>query len=102
MVFNSHIARHQQTAALTQTLEREMYGRLWRVDLSARPGFVDQLHLMPARMVLAGSLAISLLLAMLVGAIQLGQDRKRKSLVQQAQLATIRGELCRRHCWRVK
>ncbi len=89
VVFNNQITRPQPTAALSQTLEREVYGRLWRMDLSARPGFVDQLHLIPAQTVLAASLATSLLLAMLVGAIQLGQDRKRKNLLQQAQLATI-------------
>lgn len=89
VVFNSQLTRPPSTATLSQALEREVYGRLWRIDLYARPGFVDHLHLIPARTVLAASLATSLLLAALICAILLGQDRKRKSLVQQAQLATI-------------
>lgn len=88
-VFNSKYAQPLQRAVMSQSVEREVYGRLWRIEMSARPGFVGNLNLLPDRTVLAASLGASLLLAMLVGAIQLGQDRKRKSLIQQAQLATI-------------
>jgi PAS domain-containing protein len=88
-VFNSKYAQPLQRAVMSQSVEREVYGRLWRIEMSARPGFVGNLNLLPDRTVLAASLGASLLLAMLVGAIQLGQDRKRKILIQQAQLATI-------------
>ena len=88
-VFNSQKAHSDQQAPLHQTLEREVFGRLWRFDLSARPGFVENLHLLPSRSVLAVSLLTSLLATLLMGAIQLGRERKRKGIVQQAQLATI-------------
>ena len=88
-VFNSQKAHSGQQTRLHQTLEREVFGRLWRFDLSARPGFVENLHLLPSRSVLAVSLLTSLLATLLMGAIQLGRERKRKGIVQQAQLATI-------------
>jgi len=89
LVFNSKKAPPSQKTQLHQTLEREVFGRLWRFDLSERPGFVENLHLLSTRSVLAVSLLTSLLATLLMGAIQLGRDRKRKSIVQQAQLATI-------------
>lgn len=88
-VFNTLKQHPAQTAALNQALEREMYGRLWRIELSARPGFVEKLHLVPAKAVLGGSLLTSLLLSLLMGTVQVGRERKRKSILQQAQLATI-------------
>ena len=88
-VFNSLKRHPDQSSALSQTLEREIYGRLWRIDLSARPQFVANLYLLPSRNVLAGALLSSLLISLLMGAVQIGRERKRKNIVQQAQLATI-------------
>lgn len=88
-VFDSKKTSSLQKVVMSQSLEREVYGRLWRMEMSARPGFTDHLRLLPPSSVLAGSLTTSLLLALLVATVQLGQDRKRKNQVQQAQLATI-------------
>ncbi|MBY0411514.1 MAG: CHASE domain-containing protein, partial [Burkholderiaceae bacterium] len=88
-VFNSLKKHTEKKVGLNQTLEREVYGRLWRIELSGRPEFVDNLHLLSSKAVLGGSLLTSLLLSLLVGAVQVGRERQRKSIVQQAQLATI-------------
>jgi CHASE1-domain containing sensor protein len=59
LVFNSKKAPPSQKTQLHQTLEREVFGRLWRFDLSERPGFVENLHLLSTRSVLAVSLPFS-------------------------------------------
>jgi PAS domain S-box-containing protein len=88
-VFDSKRSGASGQSAITQMLEREIYGRLWRFDLTARPGFVAGLGQLSGRVVLAVGLVTSLLISLLVGALRMGQERKRKALIQQAQLATI-------------
>ncbi|WP_428001344.1 PAS domain S-box protein [Acidovorax sp.] len=88
-VFNSRRSEAPGASTLTQSLEREVYGRLWRFDLTARPGFIESLRQLSGRAVLAVGLVASLLVSLLVGALRAGQERKRKALLQQAQLATI-------------
>lgn len=88
-VFDSKRSDTTGTSTLTQMLEREVYGRLWRFDMTARPGFTTSLGQLSERAVLAAGLVTSLLVSLLMGALRAGQERKRKALLQQAQLATI-------------
>lgn len=88
-VFDSKSSGASGQSAITQMLEREVYGRLWRFDLTARPGFLAGLGQLSGRAVLAVGLGASVLISLLVGALRVGHERKRKALVQQAQLATI-------------
>lgn len=88
-VFNSQRQRTPVKTTLQQTLEREIYGRLWRFELSARPEFTKGLDQLSWRTVLAVGMVTSLLMSLLVGAVRSGLERKRKILQQQAQLATI-------------
>lgn len=88
-VFDSLRQPDKSEFALHQTLEREIYGRLWRIGLTARPGFVGSLGQFPWLAVLAVGAAASLLISLLIGALRVGVERKRKNLLQQAQLATI-------------
>lgn len=88
-IFNSSRTDTHRGASFNQTLESEIYGRLWRVDLVARPMFSQALGQVQPTTMLANGLLTSALLAMLIGALQLGQERKRKNALQQGQLATI-------------
>ncbi|MBU1354133.1 MAG: PAS domain S-box protein [Gammaproteobacteria bacterium] len=88
-VFDSKRSGASGQSVITQMLEREIYGRLWRFDLIARPGFVAGLGQFSGRAVFTVGLGVSLLISLLVGALRAGKERKRKALVQQAQLATI-------------
>lgn len=88
-VFNSKRSDASSQLSITQTLEREVYGRLWRFNLTARPGFLANLGQLSGEVVLAAGLVASLLFSLLVGAVTTGQKRKKKALLQQAKLATI-------------
>ena len=89
VVFSSKRSDAPERKAISQVLEREVYGRLWRFDLSARPGFVAGLGRFSGHGVLVVGLIVGILISLLVGALREGQERKRKALLQQAQLATI-------------
>ncbi len=88
-VFDSLRQSAKSDFALHQTLEREIYGRLWRIELTARSKFVGSLGQFSWLAVLAVGAAASLLISLLIGAVRVGVERKRKNLLQQAQLATI-------------
>ncbi|WP_306556554.1 PAS domain S-box protein [Acidovorax sp.] len=88
-VFDSRRQSDGSDVSFHQTLEREIYGRLWRFNLTARPEFVASLGQFSWLAVLAIGGGASLLIALLVGSARVGVERKRKNLLQQAQLATI-------------
>jgi PAS domain S-box-containing protein len=88
-VFDSLRQPAKSDIALHQTLEREIYGRLWRIGLTARPEFVGSLGQFSWLAALSVGAAASLLISLLIGALRVGVERKRKNLLQQAQLATI-------------
>ena len=88
-IFASSPPETRQKAPFSQTLESEMFGRLWRVDVTARPSFATSLGQLQPTSVLAAGLLTSTLLTMLIGALQLGRARERHNALQQGQLATI-------------
>ncbi|SHM12375.1 CHASE domain-containing hybrid sensor histidine kinase/response regulator [Phytopseudomonas punonensis] len=73
----------------TRSLEREVYGRLWRLEVSAHPLFVEAVDpTPPGRFFLIGLLA-SILLTGLVGTLLVARQRKQQVAAEQGRLATI-------------
>ena len=52
---------------MSQRAERSLYGRHWEVELAAYPAFTAQLNLLSPRLAWGGGLALTCLLAALVG-----------------------------------
>lgn len=70
-------------------VERPVFGRVWRLQFTAYPKFVDSVRQTSAWLVaILGSLA-SLLLALLVQLLKLNQRRQQIVVAQQARLAAI-------------
>ncbi|MDD1509077.1 CHASE domain-containing hybrid sensor histidine kinase/response regulator [Pseudomonas sp. CNPSo 3701] len=73
----------------TRSFEREVYGRLWRIEVSAHPLFVDAVDpTPPGRFFLIGLVA-SILLTGLVGTLLVARQRKQQVAAEQGRLATI-------------
>lgn len=89
IVFNSKRSKIDNKTDISSTLQGEVYGRIWRFELTARPGFVTGLKQLPASLVLAAGLIASFLVALLLSVLRAGHERKQKALLQKAQLATI-------------
>ncbi|WP_173426703.1 CHASE domain-containing protein [Pseudomonas sp. StFLB209] len=71
------------------TFEREIYGRIWRMEVGAHPQFVEALDpVSPSRVFVIGVLA-SLLLTTMVGTLLLSRQRQQEVIAGQARLATI-------------
>jgi PAS domain S-box-containing protein len=69
--------------------EPEVFGRRWRVELSVSAPFVKSLHLLGPSTVLVTGAVLSLLLAALLSALELGRLRRRQTLAAQALMASI-------------
>lgn len=70
-------------------LSRQIYGRLWQIELHAQPAFIEQLNLLsPGMIALIGSL-LSLLLAALMAMILISRQRHRQIIAEQARSAAI-------------
>lgn len=73
----------------TRSFEREVYGRLWRLEVSTHPLFVEAVDpTPPGRYFMIGLLA-SILLTGLVGTLLVARQRKQQVAAEQARLATI-------------
>ncbi|PZW68723.1 PAS domain S-box-containing protein [Pseudomonas sp. URMO17WK12:I1] len=73
----------------TRSFEREVYGRLWRLEVSAHPLFVEAVDpTPPGRFFLIGLLA-SVLLTGLVGTLLVARQRKQQVAAEQGRMATI-------------
>ncbi|MGA4636408.1 PAS domain S-box protein [Pseudomonas solani] len=72
-----------------QRAERNLYGRRWEVELAAHPRFIAQLNLLSPRLAWGTGLALTCLLAALVGASGVSGRRKQQVLEEQARLAAI-------------
>lgn len=73
----------------TRSFDREVYGRLWRFEVSAHPLFVDAVDpTPPGRFFLIGLLA-SILMTGLVGTLLVARQRKQQVAAEQGRLATI-------------
>ncbi|TXH92128.1 MAG: hybrid sensor histidine kinase/response regulator [Pseudomonas sp.] len=78
-----------QGVAHTFSMDRPMFGRVWRFEVAAGSTFAQRLDpLQPGFVFLAGCLA-SLLLAAITSAILLSRQRRQESLASQVRLATI-------------
>ncbi|QHF05004.1 PAS domain S-box protein [Pseudomonas asturiensis] len=73
----------------TYTLKREIYGRVWLIEIAAYPEFVSGLGTAPASRVFLIGVMASLLLTGLVGTLLLSRQRKQQVIAGQARLATI-------------
>ncbi|UXY55157.1 PAS domain S-box protein [Pseudomonas tohonis] len=74
---------------MSQRVERSLYGRHWEVELAAYPAFVAQLNLLSPHLAWGGGLALTCLLAALVGANGVSGWRKRQVFEQRSRLAAI-------------
>lgn len=74
---------------MTHQVEREVYGRLWQVELSAHPLFIQRLHQVSPKVVLLVGGLLTLLLATLAGVASVSRQRRRQIFAGQARLAAI-------------
>lgn len=75
--------------AYTQQLERDIFGRHWLIAFSVHPAFVTNMHLLSPRTVLTVGVLISVLLAILSGALSTNRRQRRQVSAEQARLAAI-------------
>ncbi len=78
---------HQPLA--TQALERDVFGRRWRIDVAARPAFGQSLNPTPPTLALLIGGGASLLAAGLAAALGLNRARKRMTDLALHRLGTI-------------
>lgn len=89
LVFETHEDGPEPELVHTHSFDREVYGRLWRFEVSAHPLFVESVDpTPPGRSFLIGLLA-SILLTGLVGTLLVARQRKQEVAAGQARLATI-------------
>lgn len=74
---------------LQYALSRHIYGRTWQVELHAQQVFVNQLNLLPPRLIALVGTLLSLLLAALTAVILINRQRHRQIVVEQARSAAI-------------
>ncbi len=74
---------------VTQGLQRDVFGRSWRMEFTAHPAFIEQLHLQTPREIFLIGVAISALLAALAGMVGVGRDRKSLIAEEQGRVASI-------------
>jgi len=79
----------QPTGLMTYTLEREIFGRRWRVDLEALPLFAQRLHLVSPTVVFALGVLATLLLAALAAIAGVSSQRRLQVIAEQGRLASI-------------
>ncbi|WP_082333904.1 CHASE domain-containing protein [Pseudomonas syringae] len=80
---------HDQEVLQTYAFEREIYGRVWRMEVGAHPAFIAALDPVPAGRVFIIGTLVSLMLTVLVGTLLLSRQRKQQVVAGQARLATI-------------
>jgi len=79
----------QPTGVMTHTLERDVFGRRWQVELDALPLFVEHLHLVSPTVVFFLGVLASLLVAALVAIAGVSSQRRLQVIAEQARLALI-------------
>ncbi|MBU1359579.1 MAG: CHASE domain-containing protein, partial [Gammaproteobacteria bacterium] len=85
--FDSSTVHPAVPVLLSRTMERDIFGRQWRIEVGAGPQFVQQLRQLQPTTVFITGLLTTLLLAALTGALSVARERKRRNDLQQAQLA---------------
>ena len=86
-----HETEHTETtpSLYTQTVERDIYSRRWRVEMSAHPAYIEQMHMLSPVTVLSAGMAITLMLSSLVATFSVGRQRSRFIAAERARMATI-------------
>jgi len=79
----------QSAGVMIYTLEREVFGRRWQVELEALPLFVEHLHLVSPTVVFFLGVLASLLVAALAAIAGVSSQRRVQVIAEQARLASI-------------
>jgi PAS domain S-box-containing protein len=74
---------------LTQTVERDVYGRRWQVELEAYPAYIKKLQQTSPGFVMALGGLLTVLLATLIGVLSVSRQRQLQVLAGQVRLAAI-------------
>ncbi|NWA26820.1 PAS domain S-box protein [Pseudomonas gingeri] len=74
---------------MTYTLERDIFGRRWQVELEALPLFAERLHLVSPTVVFFLGVLASLLVAALAAIAGVSSQRRLQVIAEQARLASI-------------
>jgi PAS domain S-box-containing protein len=87
--YESRSASEAAPEIMRHSLQRDIYGRRWQIELVAYPAFIKQLHqTTPQQVALIGAV-LTLLLAALVGVLGVSRQRRLQILQEQARLAAI-------------
>ncbi|WP_248803352.1 PAS domain S-box protein [Pseudomonas sp. MWU13-2100] len=79
----------QPAALMTHTLERDVFGRRWQIEVQALPLFEQRLHLVSPMLVFFLGVLASLLLAALAAIARVSSQRRLQVIAEQARLASI-------------
>ena len=74
---------------LSRTIQRDVYGRRWELQVEAHPLFIQELQQLSPLLVLGVGLILALLTATLVGIISVSRRQKKRIIAEQAKLAAI-------------
>ncbi|WP_191486420.1 hybrid sensor histidine kinase/response regulator [Pseudomonas sp. FEN] len=79
----------QPAALMTHTLERDVFGRRWQIEVQALPLFAQRLHLVSPILVFFLGVLASLLVAALAVIAGVSSQRRLQVIAEQARLASI-------------
>jgi len=87
--FGQHTTSDTAQDIASHGVSRQVYGRLWQIELHAQPAFEEQLNLFAPRLAALIGTLLSLLLTALTGMILVSRKRQRQILAEQARSAAI-------------
>jgi PAS domain S-box-containing protein len=87
--FYSYDDQPSQDIVYSHTTERDVYGRRWQLQFGVHPSFINQLNQLSPLVVLSVGLLLSVLLAALVGLLNISRLRQLQVITEQAKLAAI-------------
>ncbi|HET8934315.1 MAG TPA: CHASE domain-containing protein [Polyangiales bacterium] len=87
--FNSGDVHEPPAQGLAKRMDRPMFGRTWRIDVSALPSFISGLHLFGSGSVFALGMVLSLLSAALAYVFVQERERAEQLTLQRVELAAI-------------
>ncbi|MEN0108720.1 MAG: CHASE domain-containing protein, partial [Pseudomonas sp.] len=89
LFYDNGDALANETAVASQEVEREVFGRHWRLQMQAHPAFVASLNQTSPRLVLVLGLLISGMIAALLGMLDNMRRRRIELFTDQARMAAI-------------
>ncbi|MGE6531013.1 CHASE domain-containing protein [Pseudomonas sp. NPDC077382] len=89
VVFYTSEDEATQEIVFSHTTERDVYGRRWQLQFAVHPLFVSQLSQISPWLVLSGGLLLTVLLASLLGVLNLSRARRLQIISEQEKLAAI-------------